>query len=163
SRVRGEDSFYARLGRSNNDPLMPSRSAPGADLLGVLAIVMGAVAVDEPPCGLPGLIALGRHLGCRVHKVLVGLVELEQYVRHRRPFPDLGELGVPGVDVVVRDALRDGPLAAREAFERWTHLSVPAGNVRDDVLDGPRSQPCLAHLRFIQTAEALVERLVIPG
>jgi hypothetical protein len=59
--------------RSSN----PARGAPGPDLLAVLAIVMGAVEVDELPGGSPGLKArLGDRVG-HVHEVLVGSVQVE--------------------------------------------------------------------------------------
>src|SRR5438105_135391 len=95
--------------------LYPARFSPGSDLVGVLAVVVRAVAVDDLPRRLAGLEALGGNAGRRVHEVLVGLVELQQHVGHRRALLGGRELRVPGVDIVVGHAGGHGPLAARPA------------------------------------------------
>src|SRR5690349_14674743 len=77
------------------------RLAPGTDLLAVLVVVVGAVAVDDLPRRLSRLEALLGDGVRLVHEPLVGLVELEEEIGSLGAAPRRHELLVPGIHVVV--------------------------------------------------------------
>src|SRR5215510_7106944 len=81
--------------------LHPARRAPGADLLGVLAIVAGGVVVDDAVRGLAGLPALRGDVIGGLYEVLVRAVQLQQQVGDLSVPGVPREARVPGVDVVL--------------------------------------------------------------
>src|SRR5712691_7930840 len=104
--------------------LHAARGAPGADLVGVLAVVVGGVGVDDSRHGLARLPARGGDAVGGLDEVFVRAVQLEQEIGDLAVVRGGGEARVPGVHVVVADALGDRALAAGEAVERRHHLTM---------------------------------------